>query len=136
MNENDKYEIVGKQKTPPAIRHKRIFKNKKGYYYIINGKKKYIKSKDGINDKRLLTINVKNIIGYTARQATERGKRQQKEKEKKEDKKETKKEEPAFRGYTLNELSNIYFSRPIVPLLKDKPDEQNKKYILLNSFKV
>src|SRR3972149_2215956 len=128
MNENDKYELFGEGRKKPAIRPKRIFKNKKGYYYIINGKKKYIKSKDGINDKRLLTINVKNIIGYTARQATERGKRQQKEKEKKEDKKETKKEEPAFRGYTLNELSNIYFSRPIVPLLKDKPDEQNKKY--------
>ena len=50
------------------VRPKRLYINSKGkYYYIVDGKKKFIKVPDGMSQKQVQTINIKNIIGETGR---------------------------------------------------------------------
>lgn len=47
-------------------RPKRLYLNSKGkYYYIIDGKKKYIKVPPTMSQKQVQNINIKNIIGST-----------------------------------------------------------------------
>ena len=54
-------------KLPTKYRPKRVFKNKKGYYFIVNKKKRYIKLGEDISEKKLININIKNVMGYVAR---------------------------------------------------------------------
>ena len=50
------------------VRPKRLYINSKGkYYYIVDGKKKFIKVPEGMSQKQVQTINIKNIIGETGR---------------------------------------------------------------------
>lgn len=49
-------------------RPKRLYINSSGkYYYLIDGKKKFIKVPEGMSQKQVQTINIKNIIGETGR---------------------------------------------------------------------
>lgn len=63
-------------------RPRRLYKEKdKGkYYYIINGKKKYVKVPDGVSSKDLARINIQNIIKLPSSQRikNQRGLRQPK----------------------------------------------------------
>ncbi len=54
-------------KLPTKYRPKRVFKNKKGYYFIVNKKKRYIKLGEDISEKKLININIKNVMGYVPR---------------------------------------------------------------------
>jgi hypothetical protein len=57
-------------------RPKRLYLNSKGkYYYIIDGKKKYIKVPATMSQKQVQNINIKNIIGTTARRLKRRKKK-------------------------------------------------------------
>jgi hypothetical protein len=57
-------------------RPKRLYVNSKGkYYYIIDGKKKYIKVPPTMSQKQVQNINIKNIIGTTARRLKRRKKK-------------------------------------------------------------
>lgn len=58
-------------------RPRRLYINSKGkYYYIVNGKKKFVKVPEGMSQKQVQTINIKNIIGGPARRMKKRaGKR-------------------------------------------------------------
>ena len=57
-------------------RPKRLYLNSKGkYYYIIDGKKKYIKVPPTMSQKQVQNINIKNIIGTTARRLKRRKKK-------------------------------------------------------------
>lgn len=54
-------------------RPRRLYINSKGkYYYIVNGKKKYIKIPEGMSPKQVQTINIKNIVGGPARRMKKR----------------------------------------------------------------
>lgn len=60
----------------PTARPNRLYKTKKGrLFYLINGKKKYLKVPKGISQKQLIKINIKNIIGDTFRKLKRRKKR-------------------------------------------------------------
>lgn len=54
-------------KLPTKYRPKRVFMNKKGYYFIVNKKKRYIKLGEDISEKKLININIKNVMGYVTR---------------------------------------------------------------------
>ena len=43
-------------KLPTKYRPKRVFKNKKGYYFLVNKKKRYIKLGEDISEKKLINI--------------------------------------------------------------------------------
>ena len=50
------------------VRPRRLYINSKGkYYYLIDGKKKYVKVPEGMSQKQVQTVNIKNIIGTTGR---------------------------------------------------------------------
>jgi len=50
------------------VRPRRLYINSSGkYYYLIDGKKKFIKVPEGMSQKQVQTINIKNIIGETGR---------------------------------------------------------------------
>jgi hypothetical protein len=54
-------------------RPRRLYINSKGkYYYIVNGKKKFVKVPEGMSQKQVQTINIKNIIGGPARRMKKR----------------------------------------------------------------
>jgi hypothetical protein len=58
------------------VRPKRLYLNSKGkYYYIIDGKKKYIKVPPTMSQKQVQNINIKNIIGTTAARRLKRRKK-------------------------------------------------------------
>jgi len=60
----------------PTARPNRLYKTKKGrLFYLINGKKKYLKVPKGISQKQLIKINIKNIIGDQFRKLKRRKKR-------------------------------------------------------------
>ena len=48
-------------------RPKRVYKNEKGLYYIVQKKKRYIKLDKNIDEKKLININIKNVLGYVKR---------------------------------------------------------------------
>ena len=137
------------------LRPKRIFKNKKGYYFKVNGKRKYIKfDEKKISDKQLLNINIKNVFGYVNRKP-KGAKRTRKPKTKVErgsaphdgrrgddgrdltkiktipvipiDKVKTEvsavgtnivgQNKPPYQGYTLGDLTDLVFSKKVVPEL-------------------
>jgi hypothetical protein len=126
------------------LRPKRIFKNKKGYYFKVNGKRKYIKfDEKKISDKQLLNINIKNVFGYVNRKP-KGAKRTRKPKTKVEDegrdltkiktipvipidKVKTEvsavgtnivgQNKPSYQGYTLGDLTDLVFSKKVVPEL-------------------
>ena len=54
------------------FRPKRVFKNEKGLYYIVNKKKRYIKLDKNIDEKKLININIKNVLGYVKRKINKR----------------------------------------------------------------
>ncbi len=57
-------------------RPKRLYLNSKGkYYYIIDGKKKYIKVPATMSQKQVQNINIKNIIGSTTARRLKRRKK-------------------------------------------------------------
>jgi hypothetical protein len=57
-------------------RPKRLYLNSKGkYYYIIDGKKKYIKVPPTMSQKQVQNINIKNIIGTTTARRLKRRKK-------------------------------------------------------------
>jgi hypothetical protein len=57
-------------------RPKRLYVNSKGkYYYIIDGKKKYIKVPPTMSQKQVQNINIKNIIGSTTARRLKRRKK-------------------------------------------------------------
>ena len=57
-------------------RPKRLYLNSKGkYYYIIDGKKKYIKVPPTMSQKQVQNINIKNIIGSTTARRLKRRKK-------------------------------------------------------------
>ena len=57
-------------------RPRRLYLNSKGkYYYIVDGKKKYIKVPEGMSQKQIQTINIKNIIAGPARRLKKRRKK-------------------------------------------------------------
>ena len=47
------------KRRPPRIR-----KNKRGYYYIVNGRRKYIKVPKDVTERQVFNINIKNVLGY------------------------------------------------------------------------
>lgn len=49
--------------------------DKKKYFYIIKNKRQYIKKPKGLSDKKLISINIKNIIGDQVRKRKRRKKR-------------------------------------------------------------
>jgi hypothetical protein len=49
--------------------------DKKKYFYIIKNKRQYIKKPKGLSDKKLISINIKNIIGDQVRKKKRRKKR-------------------------------------------------------------
>ncbi len=137
------------------LRPKRIFKNKKGYYFKVNGKRKYIKfDEKKISDKQLLNINIKNVFGYVNRKP-KGAKRTRKPKTKVGDdgrdltkiktipvipidKVKTEvsavgsrvpplqdgsrgnivgQNKPSYQGYTLGDLTDLVFSKKVVPEL-------------------
>lgn len=65
-------------------RPRRMYKEDTGkYYYIINGKRKYVKVPEGVSSKRLAKINIQNIINLpSARRRKKGGLRQPKFSEK------------------------------------------------------
>ena len=57
-------------------RPRRLYINSKGkYYYIVDGKKKFIKVPEGMSQKQIQTINIKNIIAGPARRLKKRRKK-------------------------------------------------------------
>ena len=59
------------------MRPRRVYKNQKGrYYYLVKGKKKFIKTPAGVSDKKVININIKNIQpSSTSRKIKRRKKR-------------------------------------------------------------
>lgn len=58
------------------MRPKRLYTTKEGrYYYLIKGKKKYVKVPDGISQKQAIKINIKNIVGTEGKRVRKRRKR-------------------------------------------------------------
>ena len=58
------------------MRPKRLYIDSKNrYYFIVDGKKKYIKVPPGMSQKQVQTINIKNIIGAPARRIKPKKKR-------------------------------------------------------------
>ncbi len=59
------------------MRPRRVYKNQKGrYYYLVKGKKKFIKTPKDINDKKMIKINIKNLtVGDTSKKIKRRKKR-------------------------------------------------------------
>lgn len=56
------------------MRPRRLYKDKNRYYYLVNGKKKYIRIPEGISQKQVVKINIKNISD-TGRRIKKRKKR-------------------------------------------------------------
>jgi len=55
-------------------RPRRMYKEDSGkYYYIINGKRKYVKVPEGVSSKRLAKINIQNIINLPSARRRKRG---------------------------------------------------------------
>jgi hypothetical protein len=116
------------------FRPKRIFKNKKGYYFKVNKRKRYIKFDGKMKEKSLININIKNILGYMGRKPKP---------------KKLKKSAPESRGqvpvntdvsssgsnlkkppgYVLSGLSDLLFSKRFIPQLTYQPSGQIVPYI-------
>lgn len=55
-------------------RPRRMYKEDTGkYYYIINGKRKYVKVPEGVSSKRLAKINIQNIINLPSARRRKKG---------------------------------------------------------------
>jgi hypothetical protein len=149
------------------LRPKRIFKNKKGYYFKVNGKRKYIKFDDKkIKEKQLININIKNVLGYVKRKPKIRRTRKKGERDLTKiqtipvvpiDKVKTEvsaigtnkevagQDKTPFKGYTLSDLTDLVFSKKVVPELtiegsikredkeKSKKDFQEKLGVMIES---
>lgn len=132
------------------LRPKRIFKNKKGYYFKVNGKRKYIKfDNKKISDKQLININIKNVLGYVKRKPKGAKRTSKKERVLSKiqtipvipiDKVKTEvsaigtniigQNKPSYQGYSLSDLTNLIFSKKVIPELtvegSIKREDQNK----------
>lgn len=56
------------------MRPRRLYKDKSRYYYLVNGKRKYIRIPEGISQKQVVKINIKNVSD-TGRRIKKRKKR-------------------------------------------------------------
>jgi len=137
------------------LRPKRIFKNKKGYYFKVNGKRKYIKFDDKkISDKQLININIKNVLGYVKRKPKGAKRTTKKERDLTKiktipvipiDKVKTEvsaigtnvvgQNKPSYQGYSLSDLTNLIFSKKVIPELtvegsikREEKDKLKKEY--------
>lgn len=107
-------------KNKIKLRPPRIYKNKKGYYYKVNGKKRYIKLDEKISEKQLININIKNIAGYIPRKR----KAQKKvvvAKGQQPIKPEISSSSFIPSNFSLQGTPRLYFSQPIVPQLQYYP---------------
>lgn len=118
------------------MRPKRLFYDdaKDKYYYIVNSKRKYIKKPEGISQKQMVKINIKNLIG------TDRPRRVRKRKIKKQIKLE-KKIVPELSRALVNEGGlPVYLYREgkkfvsLDDIVKNKDKDDVK--LLVNQFKV
>ena len=101
------------------FRPKRIFKNKKGYYFVVDGKKKYIKlGEEKIKDKKLVNINIKNKLGYVVR------KKGYKRKTKKKPEPDIELNRPTAQAYNFGNLKELKKRRGKAPK-KGKPTKIN-----------
>jgi hypothetical protein len=118
------------------MRPRRLYydQDKDKYYYIVKSKKKYIKKPEGISQKQLVRINIKNIVG------TDRPKRVKKRKIKKQIKLQ-KKIVPELSRALVNEGGlPVYLYREgkkfvsLDDIVKNKDKDDIK--LLINQFKV
>ena len=110
-------------KNKPKLRPPRIYKNKKGYYYKVNGKKRYIKLDKNISEKQLVNINIKNVVGYLPRKKRKpRIKKGAKGQQpvKVDISSESKPVPPSFK----DSISNLMFSQRFLPQLQYYPSQR------------
>lgn len=114
------------------MRPRRVYKNQKGrYYYLIKGKKKFIKTPAGISDKKVININIKNVQPVESKRIKRRKKRRLLKYEK-DVTKDMKKYERATSGTITAPLLPVYLFEPnkniesIITASQRKSDEKKK----------